>query len=94
MKARVVHCRKEAYDVLIDRTTKWGNPFRIERYSPSTSREEVVVQHKVWLTERMKREPELRGEIERELGGKVCGCWCAPLPCHGDFLMAVANGEE
>ena len=28
---KVVHCKKEYYDVLIDRTTKWGNPFIIGR---------------------------------------------------------------
>lgn len=28
-KTKVVHCQKEPYDVLIDRTTKWGNPWKI-----------------------------------------------------------------
>ncbi len=23
------------------------------------------------------------------LGGKVLGCWCAPLPCHGDVIAQV-----
>ncbi|MGA9841048.1 MAG: DUF4326 domain-containing protein [Nitrososphaeraceae archaeon] len=26
-----------------------------------------------------------------ELKGKVLGCWCAPLPCHGDTLAELAN---
>lgn len=30
----------------------------------------------------------------RELKGKQLACWCAPLPCHGDVLAAVADGEE
>jgi len=29
MGAKVVHCKKEFYDILIDRTTKWGNPFKV-----------------------------------------------------------------
>ena len=26
-KCKVVHFRKEPYDIMIDRTTKWGCPF-------------------------------------------------------------------
>jgi hypothetical protein len=27
-RPRVVHCKREPHDVLIDRTTKWGNPYQ------------------------------------------------------------------
>jgi hypothetical protein len=26
-----------------------------------------------------------------ELKGRVLGCWCAPLACHGDVLAQLAN---
>jgi Domain of unknown function (DUF4326) len=26
-----------------------------------------------------------------ELRGKTLVCWCAPLPCHGDVLVELAN---
>jgi hypothetical protein len=26
-----------------------------------------------------------------ELAGRDLVCWCAPLPCHGDVLIRVAN---
>jgi DNA modification methylase len=29
-----------------------------------------------------------------ELKGKVLGCWCKPLPCHGDFLAELANQNQ
>lgn len=32
-------------------------------------------------------------KIHTELKGKILGCWCAPLPCHGDTLAELANGE-
>ena len=33
--------------------------------------------------------------IRRELGGRDLACWCpAGEPCHGDALLAVANGRR
>ena len=26
-----------------------------------------------------------------ELKDKILGCWCKPLPCHGDILAELAN---
>ncbi len=80
---RVVHCKRQRYDVLIDRTTKWGNPFRIGR---DGTREECVEKYERWLP----TQPHLMAALH-ELRGKVLGCWCAPEPCHGDPLVRLAN---
>lgn len=33
-----------------------------------------------------------RALVVQELTGKNIACWCPPeLPCHGDFLLEVAN---
>ncbi len=37
---------------------------------------------------------ELIEAARTELRGKRLGCWCAPLPCHGDVLSRVAEGGE
>lgn len=50
------------------------------------TREEVIAKHKAWLSENK----ELMSHIH-ELKGKVLGCWCAPLPCHGETLAELAN---
>jgi hypothetical protein len=34
--------------------------------------------------------PELLARIP-ELKGKVLGCWCYPLRCHGHYLAELAN---
>jgi hypothetical protein len=50
------------------------------------NREQVIALYREWLprqTELMRRLPELQG--------KVLGCFCAPLPCHGDVLAELAN---
>ncbi len=78
MKNWVVHCKKDPFDVLIDRTTKWGNPFKMEE---ETERDESVQKHKEWLM----TQPKLLNDLH-ELRNKVLGCWCAPKACHGDIL--------
>lgn len=80
----VVHCKRDRYDVLVDRTTSWGNPFRI---GPDGDRDAVICKFKDWIV----RQPGLLARLP-ELRGKVLGCWCHPKPCHGDFLAEVANG--
>ena len=82
MSGRVVHCKREPYDVYIGRGSKWGNPFVIGR---DGTREEVIQRYEHWLatvTGLMKQLPELHG--------KTLGCWCAPKPCHGDVLARLA----
>lgn len=83
MKARVVHCKQESYDVYIGRPSKWGNPYQL---GPDGSREEVIEKYMEWL----ENNPDLLGDIY-ELKGKVLGCWCKPKPCHGDVLVDIIN---
>lgn len=85
MGKAVVHCREE-HDVYIGRPSKWGNPFIIGRDGDRTT---VIAKYKEWLL----RNESLMRDLP-ELKGKVLGCWCAPLPCHGDVLAALANSWE
>jgi len=83
MKCRVVHCKKEKYDVYIGRPSKWGNPFEIGK---NVSRNEVIAKYKEYLL----NNPKLLADIP-ELEGKILGCWCKPSKCHGDILAEMAN---
>lgn len=79
---RVVHCRRDPFDLYIGRPSKWGNPYRI---GPDGDRAQVIrrFEHHV----RFKR-----GDLLAELGeleGQTLGCHCAPEPCHGDVLAAL-----
>ena len=93
MTTRVVHLRSpewaatpEAGRVRIDRRTKWGNLYRI---GPHGERDQVIADYRAWL----RRQPDVVAAARAELRGKVLGCWCAPLACHGDVLAAIAEGE-
>ena len=81
---RVVHCKKESYDVYIGRPSIWGNPFQIDK---DGTRSEVIQKYIEWFS----TNDELKGRIH-ELKGKVLGCWCKPRRCHGDFLAQMAEG--
>lgn len=89
-RALVVNARNAAYDVLIDRTTKWGNPFGHVRGTRArilvATRAEAIAQYEAWL----RTQPDLMAALP-ELKDKVLGCWCSPSGCHGDVLARLAN---
>ena len=70
--------------VYVGRPTKWGNPFIIGR---DGTRDEVIAKYADWLDGMMHN-----GLLDLdELQGKDLVCWCAPLPCHADILLEMAN---
>ena len=87
-KGKVVHCKKDKFDVYIGRPSKWGNPFTHKKGTKAQivveSREEAVERYRQWI----KTQPELLRALP-ELQGKVLGCWCKPQSCHGDALLEL-----
>ena len=79
---RVVHCKRESYDVYIGRGSKWGNPFVVGK---DGTRRDVVRKYETWIASQPQME-----QLE-ELKGMVLGCWCAPRPCHGDVLIKLVQ---
>ena len=80
---KVVHCKKEHYDVYIGRPSDWGNPFSIGK---DGDRNEVIRKYREWIME----QPNLLKKLP-ELKDKILACWCAPQACHGDVLLELAN---
>lgn len=72
--------------VVIDRTTKWGNPFPVSSVRGGDDRETVIAKYRKWI----QTQPDLMDALP-ELKGKVLVCWCAPLPCHGQVLAELAD---
>jgi Domain of unknown function (DUF4326) len=66
------------------RASKWANPFMIER---DGARDEVIAMYERWLRD---ERPDLMAALP-ELRGNDLVCWCAPLACHGDVLLRLAN---
>jgi|APCry1669192806_1035432.scaffolds.fasta_scaffold180394_2 hypothetical protein len=83
------HC-----DVLIDRTTPFGNRHAIGFCSVCNKvhdRKEAIAEYKkdfyICLTI-----PEFRDSV-LAMKGKKLGCWCKPLPCHGDVIVEYLEKE-
>lgn len=65
--------------------TKWGNPFEIGK---DGTRREVIAKYREWILQ----QPQLLAALP-QLRNKVLGCWCAPLECHAEILVELANAE-
>lgn len=88
MSGRVVHCKREPFDVYIGRPSKWGNPFPVPSrgYDREADPDRILERYEAHVRSR----PELMAALP-ELRGKVLGCWCAPKRCHGDVLLRLAE---
>jgi hypothetical protein len=85
-KPRVLNVHRDGWpdgSVLVDRTTRLGNPYRIGR---DGSRAEVIAKYRIWISS----QPRLLAYIQT-LRGRDLVCCCAPLPCHGDVILELAN---
>lgn len=85
--------------VKVDRSTKWGNPWRVGEWGP-LMRNAPDAEGAVGLFLLMLADPEMRRaagypEDLSPLRGKNLACWCKlGEPCHADVLLAFANGEH
>lgn len=89
--------------VKVDRTTKWGNPYRVGEFGTRAECVEalrmLVTSYRSADADREKQNEWLRHmhlHIE-DLRGKNLACWC-PLPedgeedmCHAAVLLEIAN---
>ena len=72
--------------VYVGRPTIWGNRWRA---GVDGSRSEVVAKFRHFATRHLKAFPNWL----KPLKGKDLVCWCAPLECHADVLLELANKE-
>lgn len=76
--------------VYVGRPTPFGNPHPVGRACPIChvwhTRDEAIALYCLELS------PDVEARARRELRGRDVWCWCpAHRPCHGDFLLTVAN---
>lgn len=77
---------------MIDRETKFGNPFRLEEDGGKYTREESIEAYREWFVEKIRTDQEFRQAVE-DLRGQTLGCWCKPKACHGDVILAYLRNQ-
>ena len=68
-------------DFTVDRTTKWGNPYKL---SKTCSRDQSIAQYEFHFVFKLLK------DIEELRGARRLGCWCKEpnrfVACHGDII--------
>jgi hypothetical protein len=83
--------KSEPFDVYIGRGTPWGNPFPIS--DKGMNREQVIQKYEQYFKKTFLDNEEKRREL-MSLKGKVLGCHCKPLACHGDVIARYLNSLD
>lgn len=78
----VVNMHTSPYDVAIDRSGPFGNPFQ---RGPRDDLMQVLEKYRRYFFRRVEVDPEFRRRV-LALRGKRLGCHCAPKPCHGMII--------
>lgn len=93
---RVVNIKNgQGCDVYIGRAGKnsdgyFGNPFRL---LPGEARGSTLIEYRDYFYKRLEHDPEFKERVHA-LKGKRLGCFCKPLPCHGDIITDYLNSME
>jgi len=88
--ATVHSLRKERMlegDVLVDRRTIFGNPFKLQAGMAPGS---TIAAFEDYARKRVATD-HLYRQMVRNLHGRRLFCWCKPNPCHGDVLARLAE---
>lgn len=80
----------KGYIILIDRRSIFGNPFIVGK---NGTREEVIEKYRKYFYIRLKYDWGFKERVATLKGGTL-GCWCTPLPCHGDVIIEYLEGLE
>lgn len=80
----------QPYDIIVDRTSVLGNPFRM---SSESERQAVCEKYKTYFYQRLKNSsPAFRNalrelyKIHKEFGQLRLFCWCYPKQCHAETI--------
>lgn len=73
---------QEFYNAPFDNNGYFGNPFKI---AGSLTREESLRLFAMYFRTLLERDSDFKKAVLK-LRGKVLGCFCKPLDCHGDII--------
>lgn len=90
--------------VKVDRSTRWGNPFRVGVHGTAAEcvhRFTLLCGGYICISDPKIEPSDLKAYLAyaaghlTDLKGKDLACWCRKgQPCHADVLLELANSEE
>ena len=94
MKTTLINYRTYNLDkskvIPIDRRSIFGNPFKI---TPTCARKDSIRKYKGRFDRLITLDLHFKQAVEL-LKGHTLGCWCVPLPCHGDIIIKYLENKE
>lgn len=87
--------RREPGVVVVDRSSPWGNPFKVGPGCVATTSAEAVTLFEQWVTDDGELSARWIRDHVHELAGQTLGCWCPQDgPCHAQVLAKMADFES
>lgn len=83
IETTVVNVYTTPFDVKIDRTTPFGNPFILGKDGDRTT---VLSKFRAYFEKRVNEDAFFRRQV-LTLRGKRLGCVCSPKLCHGMIIV-------
>lgn len=94
-----VNIKKNKYDVYIGRGSIYGNPYthltlqNTKAQYQTKSRDESIQKYKEYFYNKLETDIEFLDNVLL-LKDKTLGCYCKPLPCHGDIICEFLNNID
>lgn len=80
--------RWEKHIALVDRGTRWGNPFIV---GEDGDRKKVVALYRRYAIWRLEEQPDW---LDSLLDKTALACWCAPNVCHAEVLADLIEERK
>lgn len=94
MNTKVVNLKNSKYDVYIGRGSIFGNPYSHKSGTKAKfivkNRREAIEKYKEYFYKRLETDADFLIKVA-SLKGKILGCFCFPLPCHGDIIKSFLD---
>jgi hypothetical protein len=83
--------KKPANAMIVDRTSRWGNPYKVPRKSPPAVILKAVADFARYAEGKLRENPRWVDPLR----GHDLACWCPEdvIACHADVLLRLANGD-
>lgn len=78
----------------IGRPSIFGNPYYLKDVKSLSARTIVITKYEEYFYERLKNDPVFKKAVDDLPDNCILGCYCSPLPCHGDIIKEYLDTSK